>query len=316
MEANSIKDKKFTEAMRGYKKEEVDEFLGEVAMEFTQLRNQNSELEKKLGVLADKIREYREDEDALKDALLGAQKQGNAVIANAKERSAELIQEAQNKCDGMISDAINAAEEKRLEMEKMIEDAYAEKKRIEDEATKKAADIHAEMEIQTEIDKEILARTKREAEDFRTRLVVEYTNHMELLKKIPEACENEFVKDTTKNHDTARLRELLDRQNSDTPIMPIAAPAAEKAEKKDDDDIKVVSSFDEIPVSEAESTEIEETADGGAFTVESAFIDDDKDDERDTPDFLKQPQRQNKSKYEKLEFGNNTSGNGKNKKKR
>ncbi len=314
MDANSIRDRKFTEAMRGYKKEEVDDFLNEIAMEFTQLRSQNSELEKKLGVLADKIREYREDEDALKDALLGAQKQGNAVIASAKEKSAELIQDAQNKCDKMIADAEKESADKHAEMEKMIADAQAEKKRIEEEAAKKAADIHTEMEIQTEIDKEILARTKREAEDFRTRLVVEYTNQMELLKKIPEACENEFVKETAENHDTSRLRELLGQQSAETTRERALEP--EKAE--DDSDIKVVNSFSDIPVAQEEPAEEGEAVSDGAFTVESAFSDEDESStEKETPDFLiRQTPRPNKSKYEKLEFGNNTAGNGKNKKKR
>lgn len=316
MDANSIKDRKFTDAVRGYKKEEVEDYLSDLAMEFSQLRNQNTELEKKLGVLADKIREYREDEDALKEALLGAQKQGNAVIANAKEKAAELIQEAQDKCDAMIAAAEQESADLHAEAEKTVEDALAEKKRIEEEAAKKAADIHMEMEIQTELDREVLARTKREAEDFRTRLIVEYTNHMEMIRKIPEDCENEYVKETTANHDVSKLRELLDRQNADS--VP-EAPAEEQAEKEDDSDIKVVGSFSEIPVSEAESTEeVEEPAEDGAFTVESAFGDDKDDSESDAPDFLSsKPSRSfGKSKYEKLEFGNNTSGNGKNKKRR
>lgn len=309
MDAAAISEKKFTEAMRGYKKEEVDEFLNDVSMDVSQLNKEKDELEKKLVVLADKIREYREDEDALKEALLGAQKQGNAVIASAKEKSAEMIQEAQNKCDGMIADAEALVAEKKAEAEKIIADALAEKKRIEDEATKKANDIHTEMEIQTEIDKEVLARTKREAEDFRTRLIVEYTNHMEFIKKIPEQCENEFIKETTLDHNTEKLHELLEKQK---------ASAAEEIapEKEDDSDIKVVNSFAEIPVQEAESEEVEETNDKSGFSVENAFGIESEAEEDDTPDFLKNKAKgNNRSKYEKLEFGNN-SNNGNKKKKR
>ena len=62
MDINSIIDREFTEAMRGYKKEEVDEVLDSVAREFAQVKKENEDLEKKLQVCADKIREYREDE--------------------------------------------------------------------------------------------------------------------------------------------------------------------------------------------------------------------------------------------------------------
>lgn len=319
MEASTIRDKKFLEVMRGYKKEDVDEFLGEVASEFSKLRKANEELEKKLEVLADKIREYREDEDALKEALLGAQKQGKMVVEEAKEKAANIIMDAQNKSDEMIKDAEDVVAQKKEEGEKAIADALAEKQRIEEEAAKKAADLHAEMEIQHEIDKEALARTRREAEDFRTKLIVEYTNHIELIKKLPEMCQSEYVKETVDNHDPANLRELLAQQKGEEVITPDAE--VEKPEETDED-VKIVNDFNEIPVQEAEAeeiTEIAESADeeeAGGFTVENAFADD-EEEEDNTPDFLKNKHKNNKSKFEKLEFGNNTSNSGgKNKKRR
>ena len=315
MEASTIRDKKFLEVMRGYKKEDVDEFLSEVASEFSKLRKANEELEKKLEVLADKIREYREDEDALKEALLGAQKQGRMVVDEAKEKAANIVMDAQNKSDEMIKEAEDVVAQKKEEGEKAIADALAEKKRIEEEAAKKAADLHQEMEIQHEIDKEALARTRREAEDFRIKLIAEYTNHIEFIKKLPEMCQNEYIKETVDNHDTAVLRDLLAQQRGEEVIT---ADVEEKPEETDDD-VKIVSDFNEIPVQEAESeevAEVNESDDEGGFTVENAFSDDD-DEEDNTPDFLKNKHKNNKSKFEKLEFGNNTSGsNGKNKKKR
>ncbi len=314
MEASTIRDKKFLEVMRGYKKEDVDEFLSEVASEFSKLRKANEELEKKLEVLADKIREYREDEDALKEALLGAQKQGRMVVDEAKEKAANIVMDAQNKSDEMIKAAEDVVAQKKEEGEKAIADALAEKQRIEEEAAKKAADLHTEMEIQHEIDKEALARTRREAEDFRTKLIVEYTSHIELIKKLPEMCQNEFVKETVDNHDTANLRELLAQQKGEAVI----APVTEKPEETDED-VKIVSSFNEIPVQEAESEEITEEVEAtdSGFTVENAFSEDEEEEDDNTPDFLKNKHKNNKSKFEKLEFGNNTNNsNGKNKKRR
>lgn len=318
MDANTIRDKKFVEAMRGYKKEDVDEFLEEAAAAYAQLQKTNAELEKKLEVLADKIREYREDEDALKDALLGAQKQGRLVVDEAKEKAEGILRDAKNKSDEMIRDAEEVVAQKKEEGEKAIADALAEKKRIEEEAKQRADELHTEMEIQHEIDKETLARTRREAEDFRTKLIVEYTSHIELIKKLPELVQNEFVKETVDNHDTEVLRGLLEKQRNGS-----AAPAEveeEVVEEENDDDVKIVSDFNDIPVQEAESEEIEETSsdDEGGFTVENAFDSFDDDEKEDnTPDFLKSKPRNNKSKFEKLEFGNNTSNSGgKNKKRR
>lgn len=318
MDLNSIMDKTFTEAMRGYKKEEVEEYLGDVARELSQLQKENADLEKKLQVCADKIREYREDEEALKDALLGAQKAGNAIIAESKEKAAGIIQEAEEKAEELRKEADDYVASKKEEGEKIVDEAIAEKARIEEEATKAKDDIHAQMEIQTELDKEVLARTKREAEDFRTRIIVEYQNHIEFIKKMPEQCFNEFVINTANEHSSNTLRELIAAQQGiDVPQMPEAAEN-ETEEAPADDDVKVVDSYSDIEVSEAESEEAtEETSDQtdeegteDSFTVDNAFGDTASELEDDTPDFLRsKPNKSNSSKYDKLEFGSNNDNN-------
>lgn len=317
MDSNSIMDKSFAEAMRGYKKEDVDEYLADVAREMSQLKKENEDLEKKLQVCADKIREYREDEDALKDALLGAQKTGNAIIAESKEKAANIVKEAEDKRDEMMNNADQYVADRKAEGEKIVQDALDEKARIEAEAKKEADDIHAQMLIQTELDKEVLARTKREAEDFRTRIIVEYRNHMEFIKKIPEQCFNEFVVKETTDHSSNTLRELIAAQQGvQTPQIP-EPDDDDDDEEDEDDDVKVVDSFSDIDVSENESEEIDEEEDedeeeeestsGGDFTVDNAFGSDD-----DTPDFLKSKPNKtpnSNSKYDKLEFGSNNGNN-------
>ena len=322
MDSNSIMEKTFTEAMRGYKKEEVEEYLSDIAREMSQLKKENEDLEKKLQVCADKIREYREDEDALKDALLGAQKTGNAIIAESKEKAANIIKDAEDKRDEMMNEADQYVADRKAEGEKIVEDALAEKARIEAEAQKAADDIHAQMVIQTELDKEVLARTKREAEDFRTRIIVEYRNHIDFIKKIPEQCFNEFVINTTTNHTSNALRELIAAQQGvQTPQIPEPDDEDEDDEIESDEDVKVVDSFSDIDVSENESEEIEEDdldddeeSGSGDFTVDNAFGDSAGDSD-DTPDFLKsRPSKvsSGSSKYDKLEFGNNSGNNNNN----
>ena len=86
-----INNKRFEQARPGYKPEEVDDFLREIAHQITQYQKDKEETEKKMAVLVESIREYKKDEDALKDALIGAQKQGRAVIAEAQEQADEII---------------------------------------------------------------------------------------------------------------------------------------------------------------------------------------------------------------------------------
>ena len=80
MNAKDIVSKEFDTVKRGgYDAAEVDTFLKDVSIEYKKQQNENEELEKKLEVHAEKIREYRKDEDALRHALLNAKKQEKAV---------------------------------------------------------------------------------------------------------------------------------------------------------------------------------------------------------------------------------------------
>ena len=87
MNAKDIVSKEFDTVKRGgYDAAEVDTFLKDVSIEYKKLQNENEELEKKLEVLAEKIREYRKDEDALRDALLIAKKAGYSCSKRGKGR--------------------------------------------------------------------------------------------------------------------------------------------------------------------------------------------------------------------------------------
>ena len=199
MNAKDILARRFEKAtFNGYKTEDVDEFLRELSSEFAQLQKEKNELERKLEVLADKIREYRDDEDALKDALLMAQKQGNQIISESKAAADKLKKETDEAVAKQLADA-------KEKSEKMIKDADDYAKRMTKEsneradklvkdARNKADEINALMQRQTEIQQTVLQKTRKEADEYRNRIITAYQAQIELINKLPEACENEFVK--------------------------------------------------------------------------------------------------------------------------
>lgn len=73
--AKDIRNKRFEKAAFGYKQEEIDEFLAQLESELNEMEEERTDVNNKIQILADKVREYMKDEEALKDALLGAQKQ-------------------------------------------------------------------------------------------------------------------------------------------------------------------------------------------------------------------------------------------------
>lgn len=199
MNAKEILNKQFEKAkLGGYKLEEVDDFLKEVSDEFAELQKEKSELERKLEVLADKIREYREDEDALKDALLIAQKQGNSIVAESRASAEKLTKETKEKVEKLLA-------ESKAKSERMVNDAnqYSEKTRADadaaaektiNDANNKAAEIKAAMDKQQTIQEDIIRETRKEAHDFMEKILAAYNAQRELIESLPEKCENEFVK--------------------------------------------------------------------------------------------------------------------------
>ena len=81
--------------MGGYNMKEVDDFLDELTADFSELYKENSVLKGKIKVLAEKISEYRETEDAMRTTLLTAQKMANSMVVQAEEEKKRMIAEAE-----------------------------------------------------------------------------------------------------------------------------------------------------------------------------------------------------------------------------
>ena len=199
MNAKDILARRFEKStFSGYKTDDVDEFLREVSNEFSQLQKDKNELERKLEVLADKIREYRDDEDALKDALLLAKKQGNQIINEAKESAEKLKKETDESVAKQLADAKEKSETMIKNADdyakRMTKESNERADKLVKDARAKADEIHDLMQRQTEIQQNILQKTRKEADEYRNRLLAAYKSHIDLVTKLPEMCENEFIK--------------------------------------------------------------------------------------------------------------------------
>jgi len=201
MNAKDILSRRFEKAtFNGYKTDDVDEFLREISGEFSQLQKDKNELERKLEVLADKIREYRDDEDALKDALLMAQKQGNQIVNDSKAAAEKLRQETQEATDKQLKEAQEKADSLVADADeyqkRMIRETNERADKMIKDARSKANEIDQMMKRQTEIQQNTLQKTRKEADEYRKRLLTAYKSHMDLIAKLPEMCENEYVRTT------------------------------------------------------------------------------------------------------------------------
>lgn len=102
--------------MGGYNMAMVDEFLDELTDDYTSLYKENAALKAKMKVLVDKVEEYRSTEDAMRAALLTAQKMADSMVAEAEEKKKSLLENAESEANrkiGALRDEV-AQEERRL----------------------------------------------------------------------------------------------------------------------------------------------------------------------------------------------------------
>ena len=95
--AQDIHSVTFEKSLRGYRTEEVDEYLDKLAQDFDAMAKEKADMEKKLYILADKVDQYRKDEETLKTALLNAQRLGETVVYEAKQKAETIIYDANSR---------------------------------------------------------------------------------------------------------------------------------------------------------------------------------------------------------------------------
>lgn len=88
----------------GYKPEDVDAFIDQVLITMEQLRKEKSDLIKKMDILATRVEEYRADEDAVRNAMLSAQKVADSTIKEARQKAARMIEESENLAKAKLYD--------------------------------------------------------------------------------------------------------------------------------------------------------------------------------------------------------------------
>ena len=79
----------------GYNMSQVDEFLDVLTGDYSALYSENAVLKSKMKVLVDKVEEYRSTEEAMRKALMTAQRMADDLVKEAERKKAELLQQAE-----------------------------------------------------------------------------------------------------------------------------------------------------------------------------------------------------------------------------
>ncbi|WMJ23113.1 DivIVA domain-containing protein [Paludicola sp. MB14-C6] len=168
MTGKQILEEEFEKSgMRGYRADQVDAFLQTVATYVDDVNAKNEDLTYKLQILADKIEEYKKDEESIREALLGAQKLGSSILNEAKAKAEAITKEAKSTSDELLSQA-------KTKVEIMTKDSL-HKANMEIISIKK----------ETDWEQRKLDAMKMEVSNFRSAILKQYKNHLDLLSNLP-----------------------------------------------------------------------------------------------------------------------------------
>ncbi len=224
--AADIKNVTFSKAMGGFKPEEVDIFLDKVEADYVQIEKIIRDYQVKIELLENKIQSLEDSQNSIQNVLLSAQKLADQIVAEAKDKSDEIIRNAESNITLITAQEkelttafeIKANERKQelnKELEKMISDAKL-----------KADSITAAANDSVERQQVLFDKLRLEIAAFKSAITSKYKEHLSILQDIPE----------TVPMDPKKMAEVITARLD-------AVPEAEQFISKTDDEKELSSGF-------------------------------------------------------------------------
>ena len=204
--AKDVQKKKFEKVKFGYSPEEVDSFLAQIENDLRLMQQDLDDSNEKIQLLADKVREYKDTEDDLKNALLLAQKQARQVGEEAQQKADSIVAEARASVDTVKSQAL-------VDSETQLKNITA----------------------QLEAENAHLVETQHQVADFKRALFDMYKEHLELISRLPESTDDiEYVEVEEEVEETAETAAEAVAETAETAAETVQAAVTETAAAVED----------------------------------------------------------------------------------
>lgn len=314
--SKELRQKDLEITQNGYNIAEVDALMAESAATIDAYEKQSGDLYHKLEVLAGKIEEYRQEEDAIKTALVTAQKMADKItkesnetaslliskseetakdtVANAKAESDKIISSAREYSTNLIAEKTQQAEEITNKAQDKANEVIASAKVVAQDILDQAKQISDDLIAKSKAEKEayeILSNTiKNDAKEFIEKVKSLYNNELDALNSAKLDKENDDTESEEKSiaeidSEVSGLVDEIEEFTSSIP-QPISSEESdddtEDAEAEEAEDLQEVIAPDDAEDSEEEiEYEREEDNKEPAFDlneIEYEEITDDEDD--------------------------------------
>lgn len=280
--SKELRQKDLEITQNGYNIAEVDALMAESAATIDAYEKQSGDLYHKLEVLAGKIEEYRQEEDAIKTALVTAQKMADKITKESNETASLLISKSEETAKDTVANA-------KAESDKIISSAreystnlIAEKTQQAEEITNKAQDKANEVIASAKVvAQDILDQAKQISDDLIAKSKAEKEAY-EILSNTIKNDAKEFiekVKSLYNNELDALNSAKLDKENDDTESEEKSIAEIDSEVSGLVDEIEEFTSSIPQPISSEESDDDTEDAEAEeAETLQEVIAPDDAED--------------------------------------
>ena len=245
-----------------YKAESVDTFIQEVAESYEQMFRENGEMFKKINLLAQRLEEYRNDEDNIRNALLTAQRAAEKITREAQEKADKLVADVKERTD-TENERLDAAAKEMLTKAKyqadaIVEEAQKQAKEIAEKAIQdsKEASVNARSDMIKEL--AALETMKQEVTKFKQQILGEYAAQVELINKLPEVVIEKMTAEEEAKQEEAPAEKSVEEVKEAAEPVEAAEEKAEEAQQEEQHPFEETAEEVKTPeVREAESMDVE-----------------------------------------------------------
>lgn len=272
--SKELRQKDLEITQNGYNIAEVDALMAESAATIDAYEKQSGDLYHKLEVLAGKIEEYRQEEDAIKTALVTAQKMADKItkesnetaslliskseetakdtVANAKAESDKIISSAREYSTNLIAEKTQQAEEITNKAQDKANEVIASAKVVAQDILDQAKQISDDLIAKSKAEKEayeILSNTiKNDAKEFIEKVKSLYNNELDALNSAKLDKENDDTESEEKSiaEIDSEVSGLVDEIEEFTSSIPQPISSEESDDDTEDAEAEEAEDFQEV----------------------------------------------------------------------